>query len=129
MQKLSRDFRLRAAELLLKIAREEFDFQQEKLDRLLHDFPHDSVEEDRREEDEPHDGVLTQRSQGKANVVSSRGSQLYAQYIEQANKRVSLEIEREVHFLAESGVDETPFEIKDTRDLYPVLRKDFTLLA
>lgn len=132
MHKLSRDFRLRAAELHLKIAREEFDFQQEKLDKLLHDLPHDSTDEDRQDDGEPRneeDDVLTQRSQGKANAVSSRGSQLYAHYIEQANKRVSLEIEREVHFLVESGVDETPFEIKDTRDLYPVLRKDFTLLA
>jgi hypothetical protein len=44
MQKLSRDFRLKATELYLKIAKEEFDFQEERLQKLLDDFPQDSHE-------------------------------------------------------------------------------------
>ena len=41
IQKLSRDFRLKATELYLKIAKEEFDFQKERLEKLLEGFPQD----------------------------------------------------------------------------------------
>ncbi|CAF1558424.1 unnamed protein product [Rotaria sp. Silwood1] len=44
MHKLSRDFRLKATELYLKIVQEEFEFQKERLEKLLGDFPQDSNE-------------------------------------------------------------------------------------
>lgn len=48
IHKLSRDFRLKATKLYLQITKAEFDFQQERLDKLLGDFP-----QDREKENEP----------------------------------------------------------------------------
>ncbi|CAF3833187.1 unnamed protein product [Rotaria sordida] len=44
IHKLSRDFRLKATELYLKIVKEEFEFQKERLEKLLEDSPQDSNE-------------------------------------------------------------------------------------
>ncbi len=52
---------------------------------------------------------------------------LFTKYIEISLRRALLETEREVHFLVERGVKETPIEIQEARDLNPVLRKDFVL--
>ncbi|CAF5010076.1 unnamed protein product, partial [Rotaria sp. Silwood1] len=44
IHKISRDFRLEATELYLKIVKEEFEFDKERLEKLLEDFPQDSDE-------------------------------------------------------------------------------------
>ncbi|CAF3732621.1 unnamed protein product [Rotaria sp. Silwood1] len=44
IHKISRDFRLKATELYLKIVKEEFEFDKERLEKLLEDFPQDSDE-------------------------------------------------------------------------------------
>ncbi|CAF4182284.1 unnamed protein product, partial [Rotaria sp. Silwood2] len=44
IHKISRDFRLKATELYLKIVKEEFEFQKERLEKLLEDFSQDSNE-------------------------------------------------------------------------------------
>jgi hypothetical protein len=141
IHKLPKDFCLKATELYLKIAKEEFEFQEEKLQKLLDDFPQDRYEipstqtvtdTDVDDDNEPlDDEVFTQRplSQRNVNIINVKGSELFKKYIETALKRGLLETEREVLFLAERGVKETPFEIKEARDLNPVLRKDFVLLA
>ena len=140
--KLSRDFRLKATELYLKIATEEFDFQKERLDQLLSDFPQDREvsplsqtgadnEKDNDDDDDSNGDVFTQRPllQRKDRTVTCISSKMYARYIEIALKRALLETEREVHFLVEHSVEETPFGIQEARDLNPVLRKDFVLQA
>jgi hypothetical protein len=145
MHKLSRDFRLEATELYLKIAKEEFEFQEEKLRRLLDDFPQDrykvpsaSTVTDEENGVEPIDdheqgeGVLTQRPLPQRRIrrfISHKGSELYTKYMEIALKRALLETEREILFLAERGVNETPFVLQEARDLNPILRKDFVLQA
>ena len=144
MHKLSRDFRLKATELYLKIAKEEFDFQEERLQKLLEDFPQDrdelsstTIVTDDDDGAEPVDhqeqdpGVLTQRPlpQRRVRMVNHKGSELFTKYIEIALKRALLETEREVLFFAELGVNATPFVLQDARDLNPVLRKDFVLQA
>ena len=144
IHKLSRDFRLKATELYLKIAKEEFDFQEERLQKLLEDFPQDrdevsstTIVTDDDDGAEPVDhqeqdpGVLTQRPlpQRQVRMVNRKGSELFTKYIEIALKRALLETEREVLFLAERGVNDTPFAEQEVRDLNPVLRKDFVLQA
>jgi hypothetical protein len=136
IEKLSRDFRLKATELYLKIAKEEFNFQNERLDQILADFPQDrdeiaSTQLDPISSDDNHltDGVFTQRSQPERQMVTHKGLELFKKYVEIALKRALLETEREVLFLAERGVKETPFVIKEARDLNPLLRKDFVLQA
>ena len=144
IKKLSRDFRLKAAELYFKIAKEEFDFQKERLDQLLQDLPQDrdgllstqnrasndnTVETS--DNEDAMEGVFTQRpllprADGKVNEKSSK---MYAEYIEIALKRAVLESDKEIHFLLEHSVEETPFGIQEARDLNPVLRKDFVLQA
>ncbi|CAF3359080.1 unnamed protein product [Rotaria socialis] len=138
IHKLSRDFRLKATELYLKIAKEEFEYQDERLEKLLEDFPQDrdqllstqAISD--LDDDEPFDNeVFTQKplSQRKENVVKGKGSDLFKLYIEIALKRALLETEREILFLDVRGVKETPDEISEARDLNPVLRKDFMLQA
>jgi hypothetical protein len=139
IEKLSRDFRLKATELYLKITKEEFDFQNERLEELLEDFPQDKEDEssstqtirynNRQHVDDDDDEVFTQQPLGQIQprVVKSKGSELFTKYIEIALKRALLETEREVLFLAERSVKETPFVIQETQDLNPVLRKDFVL--
>ena len=145
MHKLSRDFRLKATELYLKIAKEEFEFQEEKLRRLLGDFPQDRDEvastptpTDEEECVEPNanhtqdDGVLTQKplpQRRTRRLITQKGSEAYTKYVEAALKRALLETEREILFLDERGVSETPFVLQEARDLNPILRKDFTLQA
>jgi len=139
IQKLSRDFRLKATELYLKIAKEESEFQNEKLETLLKDFPQDKEDEppstrtdglgsNEEEEFQP----LTQRplsSQNRGGSVTQKGSGLYTKYIEISLKRTLLETEREVLFLAEKRVQETPFVMQEAQQLTPALRKDFVLQA
>ncbi|CAM4808932.1 unnamed protein product [Rotaria magnacalcarata] len=138
IHKLSREFRLKATELYLKIAKEELEYQEERLEKLLEDFPQDrdqllstqAISD--LDNDEPFDNeVFTQKplSQRKENVVKEKGSDLFKLYIEIALKRALLETEREILFLDERGVKETPGEISEARDLNPVLRKDFMLQA
>jgi hypothetical protein len=62
-------------------------------------------------------------------MVNLKSSELYTKYTEISQKRALLETEREIHFLAERGVEETPFVLQEARDLNPVLRKDFVLQA
>ncbi|CAF4487324.1 unnamed protein product, partial [Rotaria magnacalcarata] len=108
------------------------------LEKLLEDFPQDrdqllstqAISD--LDNDEPFDNeVFTQKplSQRKENVVKEKGSDLFKLYIEIALKRALLETEREILFLDERGVKETPGEISEARDLNPVLRKDFMLQA
>ena len=144
IHKLSRDFRLKATKLYLQIAKAEFDFQQERLDKLLGDFPQDREKEDEQlaqtvnanantdtePTDDENDDVFTQRPQrNQVRSVKENGSEMYTKYIEMSLKRALLEIEREVLFLVEHSVKETPFVIQEAQELNPVLRKDFVLLA
>ena len=147
IHKLSREFRLKATELYLKIGREEFDFQAERLDKLLIDFPQDREDEpsvqimtddddDNAEFLESEENVfsqkpLTQRTlmQKPNKTVSLKGSEMYTKYTEIAHKRALLETEREIHFLVERSVKETPFVLQEAREQNPVLRKDFLLQA
>jgi hypothetical protein len=145
IHQLSKEFRLKATELYLKIAKDELDFQEERLQQLLEDFPRDKpsltglvtdgidLEPDDNDTD---DNVYTRipssqipRTQMIRSVVSLQGSELFSKYKSIALDRVLLEIEREIHFLAERGVEETPFELQDIKDMNPVLRKDFMLQA
>ena len=144
IHKWPRDFRLKATKLYLQIAKAEFDFQQERLDKLLGDFPHDREKEDEQlaqtvnanantdtePTDDENDDVFTQRPQrNQVRSVKENGSEMYTKYIEMSLKRALLEIEREVLFLVEHSVKETSFVIKEAQELNPVLRKDFVLLA
>ena len=94
MHKLSRDFRRKATELYLKIAKEEFEFQEGKLRGLLEDFPPDrdevpsasrvTDEDDRLEhklinDHEQDEGVLIQRplpQRRNRRIISRKGSEL-----------------------------------------------------
>ena len=182
IHELSRNFRLKATELYLKIKKEEFDFQKERFKKLLEDFPHDrdeipetqltyNMDEDVLTQRAPSRtqnidvlGVLTQRAPSRTQNIDDLGVltqrapsriqniddlgvltqrappqtqenifqtsfELFIKYTEIALKRVSLEIEREIHFLADRSVKEMPFVIQEARDLNPVLRKDFVLQA
>jgi len=152
IHKLSRDFHLQAAELYLKIVKEECEFQNEKLEKLLNDFPQDkddktltrtgvdggsdNLEHYDNDNDDEEDGddneVFTQRSLSKnkrKKLLNHKGSELFTKYIEISLKRTLLEIEREVLFLAERSVQETPFVIREAQELTQVLRKDFVLQA
>ena len=144
IQKLSSGFRLKATKLYLKIAKEEFNFQNERLQKLLDDFPSDKGEipstqvntDDNIESliDDEDNQVFTQRpllqqQEDNNRKVICKGSELFTIYIEIALKRALLETEREVLFLVERGVKETPFVIQEARDFNPVLRKDFVLQA
>ncbi len=141
---MSRDFRLKATELYLKITKEEFDFQKERLEQLLEDFPQDRdvlpltqaiIDVDDvgpfDNETDVEEDVFTQRPlpQRQNRMVNHKGSALFIKYIEIALKTALLQTEREIHFLVERGVKETPFVIEEARDLNPVLRKDFVLQA
>lgn len=155
IHKLSKDFRLKATELYLKIAKDEYDFQEEKLRKLLEDFPsdrdevpltqmmnnHDVDDSDKEPIEDDDDDIrpftqrpLTQRplaqrslTQKVVNAVDKSASDLFSKYKEIADKRNSIETEYELHFLAESGVEETPIVIQETQDLNLMLRKDFML--
>ncbi|CAF3746048.1 unnamed protein product [Rotaria sp. Silwood1] len=132
---LSKDFRLKATELYLKIVKEEFEFQKERLQNLIDDFPQDRYEipstqidtnivvDDDDDDEEPSDNrVFTQKplSQQRQETINNRkGSELFKKYIVIAHKRAQLEIEREVHFLSERGVQETPVETQESKDLNP----------
>ncbi|CAF1389297.1 unnamed protein product [Rotaria sp. Silwood1] len=112
---LSKDFRLKAIELYLEIVKEEFEFQKERLQKLLDDFPQDRYEVPSTQidinvvvdddDEEPLDnGVFTQKplsSQQQEAINNEKGSELFKKYIVIAHKRAQLEIEREVHFLSE----------------------------
>jgi hypothetical protein len=141
---LSRDFRLKATELYLKITKEEFDFQKERLEQLLEDFPQDRdvlpltqaiIDVDDvgpfDNETDVEEDVFTQRPlpQRQNRMVNHKGSALFIKYIEIALKTALLQTEREIHFLVKRGVKETPFVIEEARDLNRVLRKDFVLQA
>jgi hypothetical protein len=141
---LSRDFRLKATELYLKITKEEFDFQKERLEQLVEDFPQDRdvlpltqviIDVDDvgpfDNETDVEEDVFTQRPlpQRQNRMVNHKGSALFIKYIEIALKTALLQTEREIHFLVERGVKETPFVIEEARDLNRVLRKDFVLQA
>ncbi len=141
---MSRDFRLKATELYLKITKEEFDFQKERLEQLLEDFPQDRdvlpltqaiIDVDDvgpfDNETDVEEDVFTQRPlpQRQNRMVNHKGSALFIKYIEIALKTALLQTEREIHFLVERGVKETPFVIEEARDLNRVLRKDFVLQA
>ncbi|CAF1507189.1 unnamed protein product [Rotaria sp. Silwood1] len=158
IHKLSRDLRLQVTQLYLKIVQEEFEFQKERLEKLLEDFPPDSNKvsltqtvndeenihhHNNKDDEEEEEEIFTQKSltqeeeiftqkpqtQKQKKLIHQNGSQLYSKFIEIALKRSLLETEREVHFLAERSVKETPFVIREARDLNPVLRKDFVLQA
>ncbi|CAF5009794.1 unnamed protein product, partial [Rotaria sp. Silwood1] len=138
---LSKDFRLKATELYLKIVKEEFEFQKERLQNLIDDFPQDRYEvpstqidtnivvddDDDDDDEEPLDNrVFTQKplSQQRQDTINNeKGSELFKKYIVIAHKRAQLEIEREVHFLSERGVQETPVETQESKDLNPALLK------
>ena len=77
------------------------------------------------------DEVFTQRPLAlrQSRMINHKGSELFTKYLEATLKRALSETEREVLFLVERGVKETPFVIKESRDLNSVLRKDFVFLA
>ncbi|CAF1545966.1 unnamed protein product [Adineta ricciae] len=148
--KLSRDFRLGATELYVRITKAESDFQKERFDELLRGFPADKAEVSQTQiainnrssandaqidddDNEKETNVFTQKpssSEKQQEEQNDRhGSQLYIEYVELALKRNLLEIEREVLFLAESSAVEAPSVIQVARDITPVLRKDFVLQA
>ncbi|CAF1476775.1 unnamed protein product, partial [Rotaria sordida] len=75
---LSKDFRLKATELYLKIVKEEYEFQKERLQKLIDDFPQDRYEvpstqidtnivvDDEDDDEEPlENGVFTQKPLSK----------------------------------------------------------------
>ena len=158
IQKLSKDFRLKATTLYLEIVKQEYEFQESKFTRLMTDFPSDRVQtvpetqevaESPRDDDEPRENENDDQSQ-KDNVVDGSDKEdrhqvftqkthttndmrhisattMYEKYVEVALQRTVLEIERAVHFLVESGVQETPVENKEARNPTPILRKDFML--
>ena len=64
IQKLSRDFRLKATELYLKITKEEFAFHEVRLQNLLDDFPHDKCEPPSAPMDTDEDGMDLPDEQG-----------------------------------------------------------------
>jgi hypothetical protein len=136
--------------------KEESDFQNEKLEKLLNDFPQDKEDEpssppstrtrvdgcsdnmehygdndDEDDEEVDDNQVFTQRSLSKKQkkFINHKGSELFTKYIEISLKRTLLETESEVLFLAERSVQETPFVIREAQELTPVLRKDFVLQA
>ena len=145
IQKLSRDFRLKATELYLKLTRDEFAFQEERFDNLMDAFPQDrndqsaglvdtaEVEMGSPDERGMDDGVFTQKPlplpQEPSETGTQKGLELFRKYTDIAQKRGLLETEREILFLAESGVEETPFTIQQAQELNPVLRLDFVLQA
>ena len=128
MHKLSRDFRVKATELYLKIPKEEFEFQEGKLRGLLEDFPSASRvtdEDDRVEHINDHEqdeGVLIQRH------LPQRLRIIY-EIRRNSTKKSSPRNRTRSSFLAERGVNETPFVLQDARDLNPALRKDVVLQA
>ncbi|CAF1496215.1 unnamed protein product [Rotaria sp. Silwood1] len=148
---LSIDFRLKATELYLEIVKQEFEFQKERLQNLIDDFPQDryevpSTQIDDDDEEPLDNGVFTQKplsqrqepldnrvftqkplSQRQEPINNEKGSELFKKYIVIAHKRAQLEIEREVHFLSERGVQETPVGTQEPKDLNPVMRMDFLL--
>jgi hypothetical protein len=133
IEELSRDFRIKATQLYLKVAKGEYDFQNERLDRLLKDFPPDTydvpltqaqaaavhdnkVENDDNDDDDENHRGLTQRVRiqvdpNNVNIIGSKGSDMFTEYVEISYKRAVLEIEREVLFLDERSIKQTPFEI------------------
>ncbi|UJR18849.1 hypothetical protein I4U23_021977 [Adineta vaga] len=139
IEELSKDFRIKATELYLKVAKGEYDFQNERLDKLLRDFPPDTYDVpltqiqqaaaiDKNDGDEAdNNGCFTQRVRTQIDIIESKGSEMFTEYVEISYKKALLEIEREVLFLDERSVKETPFEIQEARKMNPVLRKDFTL--
>ena len=143
IEELSKDFRIKATQLYLKVAKGEYDFQNERLYSLLKDFPPDTydvpltqiqqavIDINDGDEDDNHrcftQRVRTQIDMNNVNIVESKGSEIFTEYVEISYKKAILEIEREVLFLDERSVKETPFEIQEARKMNPVLRKDFTL--
>ncbi len=109
IHKLSRDFYVQAAELYLKIVKEESEFQNEKLEKLLNDFPQDKddkpstrtgvdgcsdnlehYDNDNDDEDADDNEVFTQRSLSKnkrKKLINHKGSELFTEYIEISLKR------------------------------------------
>ncbi|CAF1591006.1 unnamed protein product [Didymodactylos carnosus] len=148
IHKLSRDVQLKATELYLKIAKEEYEFQNEKLEKLLRGFPQHNNDETpstrsridgSAENDEDDDEVFTQRpftqraliqtplSQEKQDdrTMNRQGSDFFT-----ALKRSLLETEREVLFFSR-----TQRPRKDTlrntgsTGFKSSIRKDFVLQA
>ncbi|CAF1437452.1 unnamed protein product, partial [Rotaria sordida] len=121
--------------IYLEIVKGEFEFQKERLQKLIDDFPQDRYEVPSTQIDddggeEPLDNeVFTQKSlsQRQETINNQKGSELFKKYIGIAHKRAQLEIEREVHFLSERGVQETPVGTQEPKDLNPVMRVDFLL--
>ncbi|CAF3107214.1 unnamed protein product, partial [Rotaria sp. Silwood2] len=73
-------------------------------------------------DEEPLDNrVFIQKplSQQQETINNEKGSELFKKYIVVAHKRAQLEIEREVHFLSERGVQETPVGTQEPKDLNP----------
>lgn len=94
----------------------------------------DVHEGDDDEEGDRIDEVFTQRAppvplpaSSSQEEKKSKGSELYSKYIEISLKRALLETEKEVLFLAERSVQETPFEIQEAQEMSQVFRKDFVL--
>ena len=58
-------------------------------------------------------------------MVNQKGSKLFAKYIEIALKRTELETEREVLFLAEQSVQETPFVMQRSTRVNSNITKGF----
>ncbi|CAF1437470.1 unnamed protein product [Rotaria sordida] len=92
---LSKDFRLKATELYLEIVKQEFEFQKERFQKLIDDFPQDRYEvpstqidtnvvSDDDNDEEPLDNrVFTQKplSQQQETIDNQKGSELFKKYI------------------------------------------------
>ncbi|CAF1638153.1 unnamed protein product, partial [Adineta ricciae] len=66
-------------------------------------------------------------SQEQKKSTDKKGSELYLKYIEISKERALLESEKELFFLAEQSVRETPFVVQEAQTLATVLRQDFVL--
>ncbi|CAF1691102.1 unnamed protein product, partial [Adineta ricciae] len=79
------------------------------------------------------EGVYTQKTAVPApsQIPLDTGSamQLYEKYVELALRRADYETQREILFLEEQSVKETPFVVQVVKDVNPILRQDFVLQA
>ena len=102
---------------------------------------HNKEEDDDDDDDDGLGGVYTQKipppqaptssllssSREQRKSTDTKGSELYLKYIEISKERAILETEKELLFLAEQSVRETPFVVQEAQMLAPVLRQDFVL--
>ena len=137
IENISKEFRLKTAQLYLKITNEEFDFEREKLSQILNDFPQSTAEMVYTntkvvQTEEVGTGTIDTEStievlhqEPETDIISR--IDLFKRYVQYSHKKAELETEYERLFLDERSVKEPPFELQTARTINPVLRKDFLL--